>query len=294
MSQVSLSIFAEIAEALAPQQHQKIKISNVEPISGGDINDAYRFDANNSTLFVKVNTLSLLKMLKTEAKGLELLQSQSPFKVPAVVGVFGLKEKACMVIDFVQTAPKADYYWANFGRSLASMHQCTASAYGLDHNNYIGSLPQDNTQMETWEDFFINKRLIPLISLASTKGLLEVSEVEAFMPMIKEISNGLFPTELPALLHGDLWSGNLMTNERGQPVLIDPAVYYGHREMDLAMTQLFGGFNKDYFYAYHEKYPLEKGWQQRLELCNVYPLLVHLILFGRNYWTQIKEVLRKF
>jgi len=294
MSEVSPSIFAEIAQALSPQQHQKVKITNVESISGGDINEAYRFDADGSTLFVKVNSLSLLDMLETEAKGLDLLRSQSPFNVPSVIGVFALKEKACMVMDFVESTKKVDYYWANFGRSLANMHQCTASAFGLDHNNYIGSLPQENTQMETWEDFFITKRLIPLISLASTKELLNIEEVGAFEPMIKAISNGIFPIEPPALLHGDLWSGNLMVNERGQPVLIDPAVYYGHREMDLAMTQLFGGFNKDYFYPYHEIYPLEQGWQQRLQVCNVYPLLVHLILFGRKYWGQINEVLGKF
>jgi fructosamine-3-kinase len=141
--------------------------------------------------------------------------------------------------------------------------------------------------------FYAFNRLLPLIRLAYDQQIVEKSMVQQVEALCKQLPQ-LFPVEPPALLHGDLWSGNFMVGSNGRACVYDPAVYYGHREMDLAMTRLFGGFDTRFYYAYQAVYPLQPEWQQRIGICQLYPLLVHLVLFGGNYYGSIKEILQSY
>ena len=180
-----------------------------------------------------------------------------------------------------------------FGKQLAQLHQNTNTSFGLEESNYIGSLLQQNNLHNNWIDFFINERLKPQIKLARDNGKIDLSTITKFERLYTKLDE-IFPEEPPALLHGDLWSGNFMVDEKGGPVIIDPAVYFGHREMDIAMTKLFGGFNQQLYQSYNEHFPLEKGWEQRVDICNLYPLMVHVNLFGGGYLEQVKSILNKF
>jgi len=187
----------------------------------------------------------------------------------------------------------SEIFWHTFGAQLARMHKHSSKTFGLDHNNYIGSLPQSNNHHSAWSDFFILGRLEPQIKLALDAKRIGSEMVKLFNRLFQRIEN-IFPPEPPALLHGDLWSGNYMRGKAGEPVLIDPAVYFGHREMDLAMTKLFGGFENEFYQSYQEEFPMEKDWQQRADICNLYPLLVHVNLFGGSYASQISIILSRF
>jgi len=169
----------------------------------------------------------------------------------------------------------------------------TNTNFGLDYNNYIGSLHQQNNLHPTWVDFFINERLQPQIKLARDNNEIDSTTILKFENLYKKLDE-VFPKEKPALLHGDLWSGNFMSDEKGESVIMDPTVYYGHREMDIAMAKLFGGFDAEFYSSYNEHYPLENGWEQRINVCNLYPLMVHVNLFGGGYLGQVKSILSKF
>jgi fructosamine-3-kinase len=174
--------------------------------------------------------------------------------------------------------------------SLAKLHEVKSDQYGLDHDNYIGSLAQSNTKHPDWKSFFITERIQPQLKLAMEKGLIDMEMIKQFESFFDHFDD-LIPEEPPALLHGDLWNGNYLVSNSGKAALIDPAVYFGHREMDLAMTKLFGGFDAEFYQAYNEKFPLKKGWEKRIPIHNLYPLLVHVNLFGSGYVSQIKLIL---
>jgi protein-ribulosamine 3-kinase len=204
-----------------------------------------------------------------------------------------LKTLHILCLSLSTLLQKKTNYWKDFAQKLAQLHKNTAPIFGLDHDNYIGSLPQSNRQTQKWTDFFISQRLEPLVTKAVASGLLDSQTAQRFDRLFSKLDQ-LIPEEKPALLHGDLWSGNVMTDEHGEVCLIDPAVYYGHREVDLAFSTLFGAFHGEFYEAYNEAFPLEKGWKQRIDLFNLYPLLVHLILFGRSYYHQVISTLEKF
>ena len=152
---------------------------------------------------------------------------------------------------------------------------------------------QQNNSHTNWTDFFIQERLQIQIKLARDHHQIESTTISKFEKLYHRLDD-IFPKEQPALLHGDLWSGNFMVDEKGAPVIMDPAVYYGHREMDIAMTKLFGGFDNQFYDAYNAHFQLEKGWKSRIDICNLYPLLVHVNLFGGSYLQQVKNIITKF
>ncbi|MFZ1692867.1 MAG: fructosamine kinase family protein, partial [Flavobacteriales bacterium] len=160
-------------------------------------------------------------------------------------------------------------------------------------DNYIGSLKQVNTPAADWPSFFIHQRLEPQLRMARDAKRVEAGMAFRFERLFAKLDQ-LITVEPPALLHGDLWSGNFICDANAQPVLIDPAVYYGHREMDIAMTKLFGGFDSGFYAAYNDAWPMERGWEERMDLCNLYPLLVHVNLFGGGYAAQVEAALRRF
>ena len=261
-------------------------------VSGGSINEAFRLDTDTGAFFLKRNSATRFpNMFEAEATGLKLL-SRSTFKVPQPLLITESQEIQYILMDWVEEGPPTTTLWLQFGTSLANMHSLT-TRFGLDHDNYIGSLPQSNRGHESWWAFYREERLLPQLKLAESNGRLTASMAHGFDALFKHLDQ-LFPEEPPALLHGDLWSGNFMVSSDGQPCIFDPAVYYGHREMDLAMMALFGGFGNGWVQAYNEVYPLESGWHERIPIGQLYPLMVHVNLFGGGYVSDVENILQKF
>ena len=268
-------------------------IESISPLSGGDINEVYKINCTLGEYVVKYNSrLRFPAMFYKEANGLELLR-KGGLRTPNVIDHFEDRDDQFLILEYVAEKKVENKFWFHFANSLSELHQKSNTSFGLDQNNYIGSLVQHNGQMPTWEEFFISKRLKPLIKMAFDKGLLarkHLADFDHFFTVFTE----LLPVESPSLLHGDLWSGNLLCGSGQQAVFIDPAVYYGHREVDIAMTKMFGGFDPVYLDHYQDRFPLEKGWEERVPIHNLYPRLVHLVLFGRSYLSGIENVIQKY
>lgn len=270
---------------------QKIEINE---LSGGNINAVYHISLSEKELVVKVNELAAFpKMLEKEASGIIYLKDNSPLGLPEVVQFGEMNDLQYLVLEAIPREISKNDFWVNFGKGLAQQHQQSNSHFGFKEDNYIGELPQSNTKHVDWSEFLITERLIPQVKLAIDNGVIQQEEykkIEAFYSYVAE----LWPTESPSLLHGDLWSGNFLVGTNDQPVLIDPAVYYGHREMDIGMMHLFGGFDNELFQAYNATAKLENGWQDRISYNQLYPLLVHLNLFGRSYLNQVLSITKIF
>ncbi len=273
-----------------------ITIVHDRPITGGDINRAALLTCKDGRqLFIKYNKGEhATDMLRTELLGLTLLGASKVIGVPKTLGHDEAPEDwAYLLMEYVVSGHKSRFFWADFGRSLAAMHGSTAERFGFGHDNYIGTLPQSNTRHDSWADFYTEERLMPQVSMAMGKagfGTNELTQMEALCKRLNEIC----PNEAPALIHGDLWSGNFLCDENSKPVLIDPAACYAHREMDIAMTRLFGGFEPLFYSNYEESYPLEPGFEHRMELYQLYYLLVHFNIFGGEYLHQVKQILKRF
>jgi fructosamine-3-kinase len=268
-------------------------ILEISPLSGGDINQVFLVRTSGARYVVKRNSKTRFpNMFLKEARGLTTL-SEKGVRTPDVKAVFDDTTDQFLVMEYISQQPVNKEYWENFGRSLSKLHQNSNPNFGLDYNNYIGSLDQVNAEKKVWTTFFIENRVLPMVKMAFDKQALDKVHIRGFDRLFTVFSK-LVPEEKPALLHGDLWSGNLLCGKGGSPVFIDPAIYYGHRETDIAMTRMFGGFHPDYLDIYQEEYPLEKGWEKRLSLHNLYPNLVHLVLFGRAYLGGIESVIKNY
>jgi fructosamine-3-kinase len=200
-------------------------------------------------------------------------------------------DREYLLLEYIQPSPKTRGYWEKFGESLAALHLNTSTHFGLDHNNRIGRLPQINTPNKSWKSFFVECRLLPQIELAA--GLIPSGLRRDLEKLIDNLEN-ILVDEDPALIHGDLWSGNVLAGAEEEVVLIDPAVYYANREIELAFTKLFGGFADSFYRSYNAIFPIKSEFEERAEVYNLYPLLVHLNMFGLSYLGAIKEILRKF
>jgi len=295
----------------------QVDIRRTSPVGGGCINDAHRVDTQDAAYFVKYNSASRYPgMFESEARGLKLLAEAGTLKVPKVIGFgeagrlmvaageqAGAKASSkqnnysILVLEYIEAAPQPGDFYEAFGEGLAAMHQQRSGGgrkgFGLDHDNYIGSLPQSNKPHNDWIEFFITERLEKQLKLARDGGKADRGFARMFEAMYRHLPD-FFPEEPPALLHGDLWSGNYMTGEAGQAVIIDPAVYYGHRYMDLGMSKLFGGFSPAFYRAYADTYPLDASWDQSMDIANLYPLMVHVNLFGGSYPGSVQSILRRF
>jgi protein-ribulosamine 3-kinase len=268
-------------------------IDSFQTVGGGCINYTGSIITKNTSYFVKWNKVKdFPKIFHKEALGLKLL-SRGILHIPEVIDNYEGGEFSCMLLENIKPAPKTKNYWQLLGEGLAHQHQITGQKYGLAYDNYMGSLPQSNTELEDWVAFFISNRLKPQVKLARDKGLMDEHISKNFDQLYNQLDS-LLEIELPSLLHGDLWNGNIMADEKGRPVLIDPAVYFGNGEVDLAMTQLFGGFDDAFYEAYLSTYPISGDLDARIEIYNLYPLLIHLNLFGRGYLSQILTTLTRF
>lgn len=266
----------------------------VKPLSGGDINTVLLFSNSQTAFVIKINEARRFpKMLEKEAQALAFLHQNSPLRYPKVLAQFEDEIKQYLVLEYVEQTSESEYGSQQLGIKLADQHQLTNSQFGWKEYNYIGSLKQPNTWKDVWEDFYASERLLYQTKLAFDAGLVDQKfslQMERFCVRLSE----LFPKEPPALLHGDLWGGNYFITDGNVPFLYDPAVYFGHREMDLGMTKLFGGFDTVFYDHYQNHYPLEKGWENRIPYTQLYPNLVHLNLFGRSYLNAVKYVIRDF
>jgi len=277
-SEIKRRIITQLGNAL----NTTITVNGESSIVGGCINNAIKINTNKGDFFVKWNTNSKANMFQSEYNGLKVLKDTNTIRIPNVLCF----DDDFLILEFIPPSNPNNAFWEVFGQKLALMHKQTHSKFGLDFDNYIGSLYQDNTQNKNWTEFFIQNRLQAQLSIGNFSGTL----LSDFDKLFQKLPN-LFPNEKPALLHGDLWSGNFLAKNGDAPMLIDPAIYYGNREMDIAMSKLFGGFNSDFYFAYNESRPLENGWEERIQICNLYPLLVHVNLFGGAYINQVKNIL---
>jgi protein-ribulosamine 3-kinase len=268
-------------------------VHSYQMLSGGNINNAVKLETSEGFFFVKWNENEPGDFFECEIRGLELIREAEEIRVPEVVGTGRKHGKSYLILEYVSSAYPNEKYWRHLGTRLAYLHLHFGEYFGLDHPNYIGSLAQHNDPHADWMTFFIEKRLRPQAGLAFYNEQLPADYLKKFEKLYARLP-ALLPKTKPSLLHGDLWSGNLLTGDRDEPVLIDPAVYYGSHEAELAFTQLFGGFEVDFYAAYEEVFPMEKGFLSRAEIYNLYPLLVHLNLFGSGYLAGIDKVLRKY
>jgi fructosamine-3-kinase len=267
-------------------------------ISGGDINATCELITDKGRFFMKLNSaVEFRGMFEKEADGLRALQQVQLLKIPAVIAVGEVEDKQYLLLELLEKGQAPANFWQTFAEGLASLHRITNSSFGWHSSNYIGSLIQENNYQSTWAEFYATQRITPLVQKLFDNGDLskvDVSNAERLCGRLTEI----FPDEPPALLHGDLWAGNFMATKTNNnsvtdvvPSIYDPAVYFGHREMDMGMSLLFGGFDKSFYEAYHSFYPPEKNWRQRVHLTQLYPLLVHAILFGGGYISQCRSIL---
>jgi fructosamine-3-kinase len=277
------------------------------PVAGGCISEAQvAVFADGSGAFVKCRQ-GVPGMFECEASGLRALAGTDAIRVPQVLAV----SDDALVLERIHTAPKSRGFFENFGRAFARLHQFRGPAAGFAHDNFIGLTPQPNSPVQgdwsaftvtqytigdgsDWPEFFLQRRLRFQVRLAAQHG--HGHDLERLLDnagsRITELLEAAI--EPPSLLHGDLWGGNYIVDERGEACLIDPAVYYGHREADLAMTRLFGGFDSNFYSAYQEAAPLAAGHEERLPVYQLYHLLNHLNLFGGSYFSQCARILQSY
>lgn len=291
---MKLSPFTDhILTEIQQKTNLPIVLRHINPQGGESINESFKIETSSGNFFLKRNDRLLYpNMFVKEAEGLNLLKQNCTIHIPDVISVGEYENYQFLILRFIDKGLAGKTFWEDFGNGLAQLHKHSQTEFGLTQNNYIGSLPQQNKPQKDWTTFFIQERLQPMVAYALTHKKLSHAHYDRFQLLYKKIEN-FFPEEKPSLLHGDLWNGNFMANADGHPVIFDPAVYYGHREMDIAMTKLFGGFHEKFYSSYHETYPLNDGWEERIKICNLYPLLVHVNLFGGSYKSEVETILNQ-
>lgn len=287
------SLRRHIQLLLSEKLKKNVIIISQQPLYGGDINTAFLINTNDGKWFMKMNDVSRINMFAKECNSLRFLKNKSSLKIPEPIlyDVFG--NHSFLVMEYLQKANHTLQTLKKSGEGLANLHRQTQLQYGFVEDNYVGSLPQKNLLTNLWAEFYASQRILPLFKKALQSKLCSADDMNAATNICGRLST-YFPEEPPALLHGDLWNGNIMACANGEVAVYDPAVYFGHREMDIALTLLFGGFDPLFYERYNECYPLQSGWQQRVQLCQLYPLLVHLNLFGSGYYSRVKSILNKY
>jgi fructosamine-3-kinase len=283
-------MWPQIAAQISQKTGKPFEAVAHRPIGGGSISQAYFVSNRRQSYFVKLNRAERLPMFEAEAQGLQKLWETQTIRVPQPI-CWGMGDNsAYLVLEWLELGNPNEIAWKSMGRNLATLHQVTSpNGFGWDINNTIGSTPQINTWSENWAEFFAQHRLGYQFQLARQRGAYfpRQSQLMAIIP--KLLSHAL----KPALVHGDLWSGNAAFMKSGEPLTFDPATYFGDREVDLAMTELFGGFPAEFYRSYNQAYPLDVGYKQRKTLYNLYHILNHYNLFGGNYEAQANRMIEQ-
>lgn len=283
-------------ESVLRQHGDASPIRDIRQVGGGDINQAARIETVRRAYFVKWHTAPPPLFFECEANGLMLMAATNTARVPQVFGGGEVPDEstAFLVLEWIERGPSNTRSAETLGRQLAEMHRIRQDQYGFAHDNYIGRTPQQNGQSNSWLEFFQTQRLAPQRDLAAGAGRLPSRRALLLDQLIERLDEWIDDAGCqPSLLHGDLWGGNWMVASTGEPVLIDPAVYVGDREADLAMTSLFGGFPASFYAAYAEVFPLAAGYETREPIYQLYHLLNHLNLFGEGYGASVDAILAR-
>ncbi len=283
-----------ISDFLIEQQIIKHPLLDKRSIGGGCINDCYKITGVDGSFFIKVNHAEKYPgMFQKEANGLKALDKANAIKIPEVIHRFEIDQQSFLLLEFLEEGTSSGSFWFDFGQQLANLHKCSNENFGFEEDNYIGSLPQKNTFYDTWAEFFLMCRLIPQIEMGIENGWSKRGHFNNVEQMAKVVEDE-FPTEPAALLHGDLWSGNYVIGEGNTPCLVDPAVYYGNREMEIAFSKMFGGFSEAFYESYNAAWPLQEDFNRRIQMHQFYPILVHANLFGGHYAYEAIDFLKRY
>jgi fructosamine-3-kinase len=264
------------------------KVSDYRSVNGGSINQAYRISGGWQSYFVKLNQANQAAMFEAEALGLQNLAASGSIRIPQPICWGTAENNSYIVLEWMDLGRGTPSSWVELGRQLAQLHRRTHSkGFGWDRENTIGSTPQLNSWTQNWADFFIEHRIGYQIQLAQRRGA-SFAQTDR---LLKAIATRLNHHPTPSLVHGDLWSGNAGFSTAGEPVIFDPAVYWGDREVDIAMTELFGGFPQGFYTGYRAEWPLDAGYEQRKGIYNLYHILNHFNLFGGSYRAQAEQMM---
>lgn len=288
-----------IAAIVSDKLSQALTFSDITSVSGGDIHQSFRVvdKATQQAFFIKLNNLKRQSLLQAEAQSLEAISAVKSIKTPQILLCDTSAHYAFLIMEYLPLAlkPLADEEYL-LGQQLAHLHKKSEKValerqYGFDHDNFIGLSPQKNQWHSKWSEFWINERLQPQLELAYQNGF--ASDLRLLETNLLAATNKLLKPHQPesVLLHGDLWAGNKAFLQDGQPVIFDPASYYGDRETDIAMTELFGGFSASFYEGYRSVWSLSEAYGQRKKLYNLYHMINHLNLFGSGYLPQVKTTI---
>ena len=290
MQQTDNDLWTAIAEAIRAHTGRAFHAQQRRALGGGCINQAWMIGDGQQHYFIKLNRASALAMFEAEADGLRELAASKTLRIPTPIACGTHQHQAWLAMEALDLSTRGSA--AELGRRLAAMHRVEAKSHGWFRDNTIGSSPQYNQRHHDWPHFWEQQRLRPQLALALTRGAGQrlAEQMEALCQAMPALFSHYTPP--PSLLHGDLWSGNYAYCD-GEPTLFDPAIYYGDRETDLAMTELFGGFGADFYAAYHEAWPLDSGYAARKTLYQLYHVLNHYNLFGGGYLQQAEGMIQR-
>ena len=284
-------LLSHLSAAIRDATQRPFEVRDAIPVGGGSINQAYRLEGTDgSRYFLKLNDARHLPMFAAEAQGLNAIAATNALRVPQPVAHGSADAHSFLVLEHLELGSRGDARL--LGEQLAALHRCTNGEFGFARDNYIGTTPQPNGWKDNWMDFWRERRLGFQLRLAAQNGCSGQLQTlgEKLLDALPAFFDGYAPQ--PALLHGDLWSGNNAFLADGMPVIFDPAPYYGDRECDLAMTELFGGYSADFYAAYRAAYPLDDGYAVRKDLYNLYHILNHANLFGGGYARQAEGMMQ--
>lgn len=284
-------MWIQIAAEITKATEKPFQIENTRSVGGGCINQCYKVIGEDAEYFVKLNQASQVEMFAAEALGLKQLYATQTITVPQPICWGTVDNSSYIVLQWLDLGSRSNQSWTEMGRQLAAMHrEGTNDRFGWERNNTIGSTPQINTWMENWADFFAEQRIGYQLKLAKRRGG-NFPDTDKVVGVVKSRLADRQPQ--PSLVHGDLWSGNAAFACDGAPVILDPATYYGDRETDIAMTELFGGFSQAFYQGYDREWQLDDGYEQRKNIYNLYHILNHFNLFGGGYGSQAKRMIQQ-
>jgi len=289
MSLNNPAFWTHIAENISEVTNIPFRIKNKQTVHGGCINQAFHIQDNEQNYFVKVNDRSSLDNFHSEVTALSAIQKTNSIKVPKIMGSGSFENFSFLILEYLHLKNRGSI--RDFAIALASLHKNQSKMFGFHQNNYIGATKQINSSMHDWAEFFLQNRIGYQLELLESK--YDIRALRNNEKLLKEKIEYLFKNHSPApsLLHGDLWQGNYSFDRDGTPVIFDPASYYGDHEAELAMLELFGSPGKAFFDTYQEYYPINKGYQQRKKLYNLYHILNHANLFGASYLAQANDMI---